>query len=90
MAERIARLQLHDLGGKLEIADKEVDDKTAAGAARQKADNERAVAGALAREHFLHLRRVVRRVHGPTSREYHSLRDRTGTASDEPGTTPQP
>lgn len=86
--EAWAKPLLDDLGPKLEAADKEVDEKVEAGALRQKADELRATTAAAAREAFLHVRRVVRRVHGPRSREYHSLRDRNvgGVAGEASGT----
>ena len=69
---------LEDLSPRIDAAEQEVDEKVGAGAARQKADQARAAAAGGAWERLRQLRRVVRRVYGPTSREYHSLRERSG------------
>ena len=69
----------------IESATKELDEKTDAGQVLQKSQADRAVAAEHAREVLQKFRRVIRSVHGSTSRQYHSLRDRiTSRTEDDP------
>jgi hypothetical protein len=81
-----AAVLLAELGAALDVATKEVDEKTRAGDDLQKAQATRATAAAEAWTRFRQFRRVVGHAFGRTSREYHSLRTaRRGGGGGEGG-----